>query len=76
MNSKLSARESLVACCSAQTVWCATKALADYPLLGFLRYFLGLLLNLSLGLLRIFISSFEVLHPQSLSPIIFASSEL
>jgi hypothetical protein len=29
-------------------------SLADCPLLGFLHYFLGLLLILSLGLLRIF----------------------
>jgi hypothetical protein len=36
------------------TIWCATKALAGSPLLGFLRYFLGLLLFLSLGLLCIF----------------------
>jgi hypothetical protein len=36
------------------TVWCATKALVDCPVLGFLQYFLGLLLILSLGLLHIF----------------------
>jgi hypothetical protein len=42
--------------CSVHTrhVQCATRALADCPLLGFLHYFLGLLLVLSLGLLRIF----------------------
>jgi hypothetical protein len=33
------------------TVRCATRALADYPLHGFLRCFLGLVLFLSLGLL-------------------------
>jgi hypothetical protein len=32
------------------TVRCATRAMANYPLLGFLYYFLGLLLVLSLGL--------------------------
>jgi hypothetical protein len=48
-------------------VRCATRALADCPLHGFLRWFFGLLLFLSLGLL----SSFKVLHPQCLSPILF-----
>jgi hypothetical protein len=36
------------------TVRCATRELSECPLLGFLHYFLGLLLILSLGLLRIF----------------------
>jgi hypothetical protein len=36
------------------TVRCATRTLADCPLHGFLRCFLGLLLFLSLGLLHIF----------------------
>jgi hypothetical protein len=35
---------------SAQTVRCPTRALADCPRLGFIHYFLGLLLVLSLGL--------------------------
>jgi hypothetical protein len=35
-------------------VRCATRALADYPLLGFLHNFLGLILVLSLVLLHIF----------------------
>jgi hypothetical protein len=35
-------------------VRCATRALADCPLLGFLQYFFGLLLVSSLGLLHIF----------------------
>jgi hypothetical protein len=58
------------------TVRCATSVLADCPLHGFLRCFLGLLLFLSLGLLCFFMSSFEVLHHQCLSPILFASCEL
>jgi hypothetical protein len=58
------------------TIRCATSALADCPLHGFLRCFLGLLLFLSPRLLSSFMSSFEVLHPQCLSPILFASCEL
>jgi hypothetical protein len=33
-----------------RTVRCATRALADYPLLGFIHCFLKLLLVFSLGL--------------------------
>jgi hypothetical protein len=36
------------------TIWCATRALADCPLHGFLRWFFGLLLFLILGLLSSF----------------------
>jgi hypothetical protein len=36
------------------TVRCTTSALCDYQLHGFLHYFFGLLLFLSLGLLRMF----------------------
>jgi hypothetical protein len=52
-------------------------ALADSPRLGFLRWFLRASLFLSIGLLCIFLlSSFEVLHPHCLGPILFASCEL
>jgi hypothetical protein len=63
--SSATARERLVVGLSTQivwcptgqvlfTVWCATRALANCPLHGFLRCFLGLLLFLNLGLLHIF----------------------
>jgi hypothetical protein len=58
------------------TVRCATSAPANYPLHGFLRCFFGLLLFLSLGFLQFLMSSFEVLYPQCLSPIIFTLCEL
>jgi hypothetical protein len=57
------------------TIRCDTRVLTDCPLIVFLHYLLGLLLTLSLGLLRIFRSCFEVLHHQSLSSILFASCE-
>jgi hypothetical protein len=44
--------------------------------MDFFRFFLGLLLFLSLWLLCSFMSSFEALHPQCLSPILFSSYEL
>jgi hypothetical protein len=55
-SSRESVAGALCADCLVHTrhVRCTTRALADCPLLGFLHYFLGLLLVLSLGLLRIF----------------------
>jgi hypothetical protein len=43
---------ALYADCLVHTghVWCATRALADCPLLEFLHYFLGFLFVLSFGL--------------------------
>jgi hypothetical protein len=44
------ALESTFAELFVQTIRCATKALADCLILGFIYYFLGLILVLSLGL--------------------------
>jgi hypothetical protein len=53
------------------------QALADNPLLGFLRWFLRASFVLeSWTPMHLFMSSFEVLHPHCLGPILFAFCEL
>jgi hypothetical protein len=53
------------------------RALADSLFLGFLRWFLRASITLeSWTSLHLFMSSFEVLHPHCLSPILIASCEL
>jgi hypothetical protein len=54
-------------------VRCATRALADCPLLGFFSLFSWAPFGLEYASFR---SPFEVMHPQSFSPILFASCEL
>jgi hypothetical protein len=53
------------------------QALADCPSLGFLRWFFWASFVLeSWTFMLLFMSSFEVLHPHCLSPILFLSCEL
>jgi hypothetical protein len=72
---------------SHQIVWCtpdiycsmssAPPGAADYPFLGYLYWFFWASFVLeSYTSLLLFISSFEVLRPHCLSPILFASCEL